>query len=276
MRASIGLAAGALLLATSATSFAQQPPAVGAGGQVQLWSTTGTSVGSATLVAEGSGSRLKVTVNGLPPGQHGIHVHETGACNLPDFMSAGGHFNPTSKQHGLNNPQGAHAGDMPNMTVGADGTGTFDTLLANISVTGGAGDVFKQGGTALVIHAMADDEMTDPSGNSGGRSACGVIAHAGTPPLPPPVAAQASPAAQPSPAAKPAAPAAAPAAQPAPAAKPAAAPAQAPAAKPAAVASPAALPRTGSVPVPFDATLPAALTGLGARAAGFLIWRRRK
>lgn len=274
MRVAIGLAAGALLLATSATTFAQQPPMVGAGGQVQLWSTTGASVGSATLMNESGGTRLKVTVNGLPPGQHGIHVHETGRCDLPDFMTAGGHFNPTARQHGLKNPQGAHAGDMPNMTVGADGTGTFDALLKDISVTGGTGDVFKQGGTALVIHANADDEMTDPSGNSGGRIACGVIAHTGTAPLPPPIA-QSAPAAQPSPAAKPAAPAAAPAAPPSPAAKPAA-PAQAPAAKPAAVASPSALPRTGAAPLPFDASLPAALAGLGAMAAGLALWRRRK
>jgi hypothetical protein len=162
---------------------------------------------------------------------------------------------------------------MQNLTVGADGTGTFDAMLKDISVAGGAGDVFKQGGTALVIHAMPDDEVTDPSGNSGARIACGVIAHTGTAPLPPPVA-QSAPATQPSPspAAKPAAPVTAPATQPAPAAKPAAAPAQAPAV----VASPAALPRTGSVPLPLDASLPAALTGLGAMAAGLLVWRRRK
>ena len=267
MRVAFGLAAGALLFASSATAFAQ-PPMVGAGGQVDLETPTGESVGSATLMNEAGGTRLKVQVKGLPPGPHGIHIHETGQCNPPDFMSAGGHYNPTNKQHGLNNPQGAHAGDMPNLTVGADGTGTFDALLEDVSVTGGPGDLFKAGGTALVIHAMADDEMTDPSGNSGGRIACGVIAHTGTAP-------QAAPAAQPSPAAKPAAPltAPAPAAQPAPAAKPA--PAQAPAAKPAAVASPSALPRTGTAALPIDASLPAAVAGLGAVVAGLAIWRRR-
>jgi superoxide dismutase, Cu-Zn family len=273
MRAAFGLAAGALLLATSTSVFAQQPPMVGAGGQVQLWSTTGASVGRATLTSEAGGTRLKVEVTGLPAGQHGMHIHQTGQCDLPDFMSAGGHFNPGMKQHGLNNPLGAHAGDMENLTVGANGTGTADLLLKEVSVTGGAGDVFKEGGTALVIHAMPDDEMTDPTGNSGGRIACGIIAHMGTAPLPPP-SAQAAPAAQPSPspAAKPAAPvtAPAPAASPAPATKPA--PAQAPAVVP----SPSALPRTGTAGLPFDASLPAALTGLGAMAAGLALWRRRR
>src|SRR5918994_1020018 len=121
MRVAFGLAAGALLFASSATAFAQ-PPMVGAGGQVDLETLTGESVGSATLMNEAGGTRLKVQVKGLPPGPHGIHIHETGQCNPPDFMSAGGHYNPTNKQHGLNNPQGAHAGDMPNLTVGADGT----------------------------------------------------------------------------------------------------------------------------------------------------------
>ena len=266
MRVAIGLAAGALLLASSTSVFAQ-PPMVGAGGQVELKTPSGESVGTATLMSESGGTRLKVSVKGLPPGPHGIHIHETGQCNPPDFMSAGGHYNPTIKQHGLNNPQGAHDGDMQNLTVGADGSGTFEALLEDVSVMGGAGDLFKTGGTALVIHAAADDQVTDPSGNSGARIACGVIAHMGTGP-------QSAAVAQPSPSAKPAAPVTAPA--PAPAAKPAAAPAQAPAAKPAAVASPSALPRTGSAPLPLDASLPAALTGLGAMVAGLAIWRRRR
>jgi len=266
MRAAIGLVAGALLLAGSTAAFAQ--PAVGAGGVADVAMANGTAVGTATFMQESGGVRVTGQFKGLPPGQHGIHVHAVGKCDAPDFMSAGGHFNPTSHQHGLNNPQGAHAGDMPNLTVAADGTGTINALLKDASVGGGAGDLFGPDGTALVIHAMADDEMTDPTGNSGGRIACGVIRHTGTAPL-------AGPAAQPSPAAKPAAPApaAAPAAQPSPAAKPAA-PAQAPA--PAAVASPAALPRTGSAPLPVDASLPAAMTGLGAIITGLAIWRRRR
>jgi superoxide dismutase, Cu-Zn family len=260
MRVAIGLAAGALLLASSATAFAQTP---GASADVKM--PNGEMVGTATFTQESGGVRLKGEFKGLPPGPHGIHVHAVGKCDAPDFMTAGAHFNPTNKQHGLNNPQGAHAGDAPNLTVGADGSGTFDFVFKDLSLATGTGSLFGPDGTALVIHAMADDEMTDPSGNSGGRIACGLINRVGT-------TAQAAPAAQPSPspAAKPAAPVTAPATQPAPAAKPA--PVQAPAV----VASPAALPRTGSAPLPFDASLPAALTGLGAMAAGLMLWRRRK
>jgi Cu-Zn family superoxide dismutase len=263
MRAAIGLAAVALLLASSAPAFAQTP-----GASADLKTPAGETVGTATFTQESGGTRLKAQVRGLPPGPHGIHVHAVGKCDPPDFMSAGGHFNPTSKMHGLNNPQGAHAGDMPNLTVGADGTGTYDALLKDVSLSTGSGSLFGPDGTALVIHAAADDEVTDPSGNSGARIACGPIGRAGT-------TAQTAPATQPAPAAKPAAPVTAPAAQPSPAAKPAA-PAQAPAPKPAAVASPAALPRTGSVPLPLDASLPAALTGLGAVVVGLAFWRRRR
>src|SRR5215217_845699 len=241
MRAAIGLVAGAMLLAGSTTVFAQAP---GASADVKM--ANGDAVGMATFMQESGGVRLKGQFKGLPPGDHGIHVHAAGKCDGPDFMTAGGHFNPTSKQHGLNNPQGAHAGDMVNLKVASDGTGSIDYLLKDVTLGSGAGSLFGPDGTALVVHAMPDDEMTDPSGNSGGRVACGVIARVGT-------AAQAAPAAQPSPAAKPAAsPAAAPAAQPA--AKPAAspAPAQAPAAaKPAAAPSPAALPRTGVAGLPI-------------------------
>jgi Cu-Zn family superoxide dismutase len=260
MRAAIGLAAGALLLVNTTTAMAQATP----GASADLKTPSGESVGTATFTQESGGVRLKAQVKGLPPGDHGIHVHAAGKCDPPDFMTAGGHFNPGNKQHGLNNPQGAHVGDLPNLKVATDGSGTFDGLLKDASLSSGSGSLFGPDGTALVIHAMADDEMTDPTGNSGGRIACGVIARAAG-----------APAAQPSPAAKPAAPAAAPAAQPSPAAKPAA-PAQAPAAaKPSAVASPAALPRTGAGPIPVDAALPAAVAGMGAILTGLAFWRRR-
>lgn len=253
----ISIAAGALLLATTTTTFAQSPAAT-----AELKTADGKSVGTATFTQESGGVRLKVAGVGMPPGDHGIHVHAVGKCDAPDFMTAGGHFNPGSKQHGLNNPQGAHAGDLPNLKVNADGTAAFDALLKDASTTAGTGSLFGPDGTALVIHANADDGMTDPSGNSGGRIACGVIMRAAG-------AAAAAPAAQPSPAAKPAGPA--PVASPSPAAKPAA-PAQAPAV----AASPAALPRTGVAGAPIDMAIPAAATGLGAIVAGLAIWRRRR
>jgi Cu-Zn family superoxide dismutase len=256
-----GFAAGALLLmsATSVSGVAAQTP----GATAELKTPSGETVGHATFSEADDGVMLKADVMGLPAGEHGIHVHGVGKCDPPDFTSAGGHFNPESKQHGLENPMGAHAGDMPNLTVGSDGTGSFEFVLKGVTLDSGTDSLFGPEGTALVVHAGPDDEKTDPSGNSGGRIACGVIMKAGgTAP-----AAQAAPAAQPSPAAKPAAPAAA---QPAPAAKPA--PAQAPAP----IASPAALPRTGVAGVPLDASLPTALAGIGAVLGGLALWRRRR
>jgi Cu-Zn family superoxide dismutase len=132
-------------------------------------------IGSATLKQVKGGVNVRVQVAGLSPGKHGIHVHAVGKCDPPDFKSAGGHFNPASKKHGAHNPEGAHAGDLPNLTVGKDGkgSGTFTAKDASLSV--GAGSLFGPEGTAIVIHADPDDEKTDPAGNSGARVACGVI-----------------------------------------------------------------------------------------------------
>ncbi len=246
-----GLAAGALLLigASTVSGASAQTP----GAMADLKTPSGEVVGQATFTQQADGVRLMAEVKGLPAGEHGIHVHGVGKCDAPDFMTAGGHYNPTTKQHGLENPLGAHAGDMPNLTVGGDGSGEFEFVLKGVTLGTGAGTLFGPEGTALVIHASPDDEKTDPAGNSGARVACGVIMKdtAATQSAPVP---QISPVAQPSPAAKPAAPVQA----------------------PAPIASPAALPRTGVAGVPLDASLPAAVAGVGALLGGLALWRRRR
>ncbi len=141
-----------------------------------LIDTSGNSVGIAELTEEENGVRVKVNVTGLPEGVHGFHFHEIGKCEAPDFESAGSHFNPTSADHGLENESGPHAGDLPNLEVGADGTIDEEFLAKLVTLASGQGNsLLREGGTALVIHAEADDGKTQPSGNSGDRIACGVV-----------------------------------------------------------------------------------------------------
>lgn len=155
-------------------TLAQPAPAAAGEGSAtaQLADAQGASVGTATLTDSPEGVRIAVNLTGLPAGEHGIHIHATGRCDAPDFASAGGHFNPDSKQHGLQNPQGPHRGDLPNLTVGADGTAQQE-LTAPAGTT--LADLLDADGAAIVVHATADDQQTDPSGNSGDRIACGVI-----------------------------------------------------------------------------------------------------
>ncbi|MFS0574094.1 superoxide dismutase family protein [Sporosarcina sp. 179-K 3D1 HS] len=144
--------------------------------EVDLLDTDGQSVGTATLTEEENGVKVKVVAENLTPGEHGFHFHETGVCEAPDFESAGGHFNPDGKSHGLEHEEGPHAGDLPNLEVGEDGTVETEVLAEHVTLASGEPhSLLKEGGTALVIHAEADDGKTQPSGDSGDRIVCGVI-----------------------------------------------------------------------------------------------------
>ncbi|MGI9179912.1 MAG: superoxide dismutase family protein [Longimicrobiaceae bacterium] len=144
--------------------------------QVQMINSQGQNIGTARLAEEGQGVRVAVQISNLQPGPKGLHFHETGQCDTPGFQSAGGHFAPMGRQHGFENPQGPHAGDLPNISVGQDGRADTTVVAQNVSLREGQqNSLLKTGGTALMIHANADDYRTDPSGNSGDRIACGVV-----------------------------------------------------------------------------------------------------
>jgi Cu-Zn family superoxide dismutase len=140
-----------------------------------LKSADGKEVGTVVLTETKGGVRLKVTVNDLTPGEHGFHIHAVGKCE-PPFTSAGPHFNPNEKKHGLRSREGHHAGDMRNLKIPA--SGKLTTTITNKDVTlekGKPNSLFHDGGTAIVLHAGPDDQLTDPAGNSGDRIACGVV-----------------------------------------------------------------------------------------------------
>ncbi|MFZ5747927.1 MAG: superoxide dismutase family protein [Pseudomonadota bacterium] len=139
--------------------------------QADLRTSTGADAGKAVAEEVDGGIRLIVDAKGLPRGEHGAHIHTVGKCDAPDFASAGGHWNPTANQHGLQNPAGPHAGDMPNLEINKKGRGRFEAMLP----AGTFDQLLDQDGAAIVIHAGPDDMKTDPSGNSGGRIACGVF-----------------------------------------------------------------------------------------------------
>jgi Cu-Zn family superoxide dismutase len=142
----------------------------------EMRSASGVRHGILTLERSPAGVRIDGALTGVPPGTHGIHFHQVGRCDPPGFETAGAHLNPAGMEHGLQNPRGPHAGDLPNVTANSAGQMVVD--IATIRVTLDAdprAGLFDSDGTALVIHANADDQRTDPSGNSGPRIACGVV-----------------------------------------------------------------------------------------------------
>ena len=142
---------------------------------VDLKDAKGNSVGMAMISpARGGGVSIDLDLKGLPPGEHALHFHAVPKCEAP-FTSAGGHFNPLNKKHGMQNPEGPHAGDLMNVTADDNGNATVDLHNANVILGEGDNSLADADGSALVLHADPDDYETDPSGNSGDRIACGVI-----------------------------------------------------------------------------------------------------
>lgn len=165
--------AGFALFSAALPSAAAGPKSAHA----EIVNAQGAKVGTAKITSNAKGVKISVKVSQLTPGEHGIHIHAVGKCEGPAFTSAGGHFNPTGAHHGVNNPQEPrpHAGDLPNLVVGANGKGSLSFTADGVTLGDGSNSLFHEGGTSIVIHAKADDLKSDPSGNSGDRIACGVV-----------------------------------------------------------------------------------------------------
>ncbi|MGZ3713263.1 MAG: superoxide dismutase family protein [Bdellovibrionota bacterium] len=142
---------------------------------VAILGVSGNSVGEAVLTESKKGVKISLHVSELTPGVHGFHIHEKGVCTPVDFKSAGGHLAIAHKMHGKVEG-GPHEGDLPNISVGKDGKGHAEFVNPNVTLKAGANSLLREGGTSLVIHAKADDEKTQPAGDSGDRIACGIIA----------------------------------------------------------------------------------------------------
>jgi Cu-Zn family superoxide dismutase len=158
---------------TTTTAAPTGDSAMASGSTVTMRDAAGNDLGMLTLSDASGGIMIMGSLHGVAPGEHGIHLHMTGACE-PTFAAAGGHWNPSGKQHGQNNPNGAHFGDLQNITAGADSTVSVH-LTSPGGTLKGANMLLDADGAAVVIHAAADDYKSDPSGNSGDRIACGAV-----------------------------------------------------------------------------------------------------
>ena len=167
----IGLVCGGLLLTISLAS----QPASAQTASAELRNSQGDKVGSATLVEGPQGVKITLEASNVPQGRHAFHIHTVGQCEPPAFTPAGGHFTPHGKKHGLMSPEGPHAGDLPNLVVGPDGAARVEVYAAHVTLGSGTHSLFHPGGTAVIVHADPDDEKSDPTGNAGGRIACGIV-----------------------------------------------------------------------------------------------------
>jgi Cu-Zn family superoxide dismutase len=163
-----------LLISALVLAFAASPALAAGTASAALKDKDGKEVGQVALTRTQDGVLMNVTLTGIAPGEHAFHVHTTGECEPPDFKSAGPHFNPDHTQHGMMNLEGPHSGDMPNLHVPDSGKLQVEILNTLVSLDGDAG-LLDNDGSALIVHAGADDYKTDPAGNAGDRIACGVV-----------------------------------------------------------------------------------------------------
>ena len=174
----VAVAAGIVIALAGCGSMTAGPE--GTSATAEMKNASGQTVGTVRLDQVSGGVRIVLEMQGLPPGEKGVHIHAVGKCDPPGFESAAAHFNPGGKKHGFDSPEGPHAGDLPNITVGANGAGRLETTTNRVTLGAGETSLLDADGSSVIVHAAKDDFKTDPTGNSGGRVACGVIVKRGT------------------------------------------------------------------------------------------------